>query len=149
MAEGVEEGLGGEAAFMDVTTEVVEAAGGVVWRRPAAGELEVLLVHRPRYDDWTVPKGKLGAGEDHATAALREVEEETGLRCSLGEELPSTFYVDRKGRPKRVRYWAMTPAAGEFTPTDEVDEVRWLPIDMARSLLTYPRDRAVLDALPR
>jgi 8-oxo-dGTP diphosphatase len=78
---------------------------------------------------------------------LREVEEETGLRCTLGEELPSTSYVDRKGRPKRVRYWAMTPAGGEFTPTDEVDEVQWLPVDTAASLLTYPRDRAVLDAL--
>jgi 8-oxo-dGTP pyrophosphatase MutT (NUDIX family) len=132
---------------MDVTAAAVEAAGGVVWRRSPAGELEILLVHRPRYDDWTVPKGKLGAGEDHAGAALREVEEETGLRCTLGEELPSTSYVDRKGRPKRVRYWAMTPAGGEFTPTDEVDEVQWLPVDTAASLLTYPRDRAVLDAL--
>jgi 8-oxo-dGTP pyrophosphatase MutT (NUDIX family) len=132
---------------MDVTAAVVEAAGGVVWRRSPAGELEVLLVHRPRYDDWTVPKGKLGAGEAHAGAALREVEEETGVRCTLGEELPSTSYVDRKGRPKRVRYWSMTPAGGEFTPTDEVDEVRWLPVDAAASLLTYPRDRAVLDAL--
>ena len=128
---------------------VVEAAGGVVWRRSPAGELEVLLVHRPRYDDWTVPKGKLGAGEDHASAALREVEEETGLRCALGEELPSTSYIDRKGRPKRVRYWAMTPAEGDFTPTDEVDEVRWVPLDAAVEQLSYPRDGAVLDALPR
>jgi 8-oxo-dGTP pyrophosphatase MutT (NUDIX family) len=132
---------------MDVTATVVEAAGGVVWRRSPAGELEVLLVHRPRYDDWTVPKGKLGAGEDHAAAALREVEEETGLRCALGEQLPSTSYVDRKGRPKRVRYWAMTPAGGAFTPSDEVDEVRWVSVDAAASMLTYPRDRAVLDAL--
>ena len=134
---------------MDVTATFVEAAGGVVWRRTPAGELEVLLVHRPRYDDWTVPKGKLGAGEDHATAALREVEEETGLRCTLGDELPSTSYVDRKGRPKRVRYWAMKPAGGDFTPTDEVDEVRWLPLDAAASRLSYARDRSVLDALPR
>ncbi|HUR23800.1 MAG TPA: NUDIX hydrolase [Acidimicrobiales bacterium] len=134
---------------MDVTATVVEAAGGVVWRRSTAGDLEVLLVHRPRYDDWTVPKGKLGAGEDHATAALREVAEETGLRCTLGEELPSTSYIDRKGRPKRVRYWSMTPAGGVFTPTDEVDEVRWVPIDAAAAELSYPRDGAVLDALPR
>jgi 8-oxo-dGTP pyrophosphatase MutT (NUDIX family) len=132
---------------VDVTEEVVEAAGGVVWRRSRAGEVEVLLVHRPRYDDWTVPKGKLGAGEDHAAAALREVEEETGLRCTLGDELPSTSYIDRKGRPKRVRYWAMTPGGGDFTPTDEVDEVRWVPVDVAASQLSYPRDRAVLDAL--
>ena len=134
---------------MDVTAAVVEAAGGVVWRRSSAGDLEVLLVHRPRYDDWTVPKGKLDVGETHAAAALREVVEETGLRCTLGEELPSTSYVDRKGRPKRVRYWAMTPAGGDFTPTDEVDDVRWVPIDAAADQLTYPRDRAVLDALNR
>jgi 8-oxo-dGTP pyrophosphatase MutT (NUDIX family) len=133
---------------MDVTAQVVQAAGGVVWRRSPAGEVEVLLVHRPRYDDWTLPKGKLGTGEDHATAAVREVVEETGLRCTLGRELPSAAYVDRKGRPKEVRYWAMTPAAsGQFTPNDEVDEVRWLAVDEAASLLTYPRDRPVLDAL--
>ncbi|MGI8983283.1 MAG: NUDIX hydrolase, partial [Acidimicrobiales bacterium] len=84
---------------MDVTATVVQAAGGVVWRRAPAGTLEVLLVHRPRYDDWTVPKGKLAPGEDHPAAALREVEEETGLRCTLGPELAPTAYVDRKGRP--------------------------------------------------
>jgi len=134
---------------MDVSTGLVEAAGGVVWRRSPAGEVEVLLVHRPRYDDWTVPKGKLHAGEDHATAALREVEEETGLRCALGEQLSETAYVDRKGRPKRVRYWAMTPAGGAFTPTDEVDEVCWLPVDAAAARLTYLRDRAVLHAFAR
>jgi 8-oxo-dGTP diphosphatase len=132
-----------------VTTTPVQAAGGAVWRRSPARGLEVLLVHRPRYDDWTVPKGKLDAGEDHAAAALREVEEETGLRCALGPELASTEYVDRKGRPKQVRYWAMTPAAGEFTPTDEVDDVRWVAVDAAESVLTYQRDREVIDALRR
>lgn len=133
---------------MDVRAAVVQAAGGVVWRRAPAGQVEVLLVHRPRYDDWTVPKGKLAPGEDHATAALREVEEETGLRCTLGAELPSTSYVDRKGRPKEVRYWAMTPAGdGQFSPNDEVDAIRWVPAEEAPSHLTYPRDRAVLDAL--
>ena len=128
-------------------TTVVQAAGGVVWRREAGGDLEVLLVHRPRYDDWTVPKGKLDAGEDHADAARREVQEETGLRCALGPELASTSYRDCKGRPKHVRYWAMTPVAGRFTPTDEVDEVVWLPVEGAKALLTYERDRAVLDGL--
>lgn len=134
---------------MDVTTRRVQAAGGVVWRRSPAGGLEVLLVHRPRYDDWTVPKGKLEAGEDHPAAALREVEEETGLPCTLGPELASTSYVDRKGRPKRVRYWAMTAAGGEFAATDEVDEVRWLPLEEAKSLLSYARDATILDALRR
>ena len=128
-------------------TTLVEAAGGVVWRRSPDGVLEILLVHRPRYDDWTVPKGKLDAGETHADAALREVEEETGLRCTLGGELASTSYRDRRGRPKRVRYWAMTPVGGRFTATDEVDEVRWLPVEEADALLTYPRDREVLAAL--
>lgn len=128
-------------------TKVVEAAGGVVWRRSAEGGLEVLLVHRPRYDDWTVPKGKLETDEDHAGAALREVAEETGLRCALGPELTSTSYRDRRGRPKRVRYWAMVPVGGRFEPTREVDEVRWLPIDTARARLTYSRDLPVLDAL--
>jgi len=130
-------------------TEVVQAAGGVIWRRSPAGELEVLLVHRPRYDDWTVPKGKLEPNEEHAQAALREVEEETGLRCTLGPELASTSYRDRKGRPKQVRYWAMTPAGGTFAPTEEVDEVRWVGVDAARSLLSYERDRPVLAAVER
>ena len=130
-------------------TTVVQAAGGVVWRRSPSGDVEVLLVHRPRYDDWTVPKGKLDTGEDHAAAALREVEEETGLRCRLGPGLGSTSYRDRRDRPKQVRYWAMTPATGRFTPTTEVDEVRWLAVADARALLTYERDLPVLDALVR
>jgi 8-oxo-dGTP pyrophosphatase MutT (NUDIX family) len=149
MAQGVEAGVRPEAALMDVSATTVQAAGGAVWRRSPAGVFEVLLVHRPRYDDWTVPKGKLERGEDHAGAALREVQEETGLRCTLGAELTSIAYVDRKGRPKQVRYWAMTPAGGEFTPTDEVDEVRWVAVEEAGSLLSYERDTAVLDALRR
>ena len=128
-------------------TAVVQAAGGVVWRRDPTGDLEILIVHRPRYDDWTVPKGKLDPGEDHATAALREVAEETGLRCSLGPELASTSYRDRRDRPKQVRYWAMTPVDGEFTPTDEVDEALWVAVDDAPSLLSYLRDLPVLAAL--
>jgi 8-oxo-dGTP pyrophosphatase MutT (NUDIX family) len=130
-------------------TTVVQAAGGVVWRRSPDGELEVLLVHRPRYDDWTVPKGKLDEHETHAEAARREVAEETGLRCELGPELASTSYRDRRDRPKHVRYWAMTPTGGEFTPSDEVDEIRWLPLEHARSVLTYERDEALLEALRR
>ncbi|HEV3497437.1 MAG TPA: NUDIX hydrolase [Actinomycetes bacterium] len=132
---------------MAVTAVMVEAAGGVIWRRSPEGDLEVLLVHRPRYDDWTVPKGKLDAGEGHAEAARREVEEETGLRCELGPELASTSYRDHKGRPKHVRYWAMTPVSGRFRPTGEVDEVVWLAVDEAKAILSYDRDRPVLDAL--
>ena len=126
---------------------VIEAAGGVVWRRGSKGGLKVLLVHRERYDDWSFPKGKLDPGETHRHAALREVEEETGLRCKTGEELPETRYEDRKGRPKRVRYWTMQVVDGSFTPNAEVDEVRWLSLAEARDLLTYAHDVEVLDGL--
>jgi 8-oxo-dGTP diphosphatase len=124
---------------------MIEAAGGVVWRRSTKRGLEVLLIHRDRYDDWTFPKGKLDADETHRHAALREVEEETGLRCTLGDELPEVRYEDRKGRPKRVRYWTMQPTGGSFEPNDEVDEVRWLDLDAAAATLTYAHDLVVLD----
>ena len=124
----------------------MQAAGGAVWRRVDDG-LEVLLVHRPREDDWSLPKGKLNDAEDHRAAALREVEEETGLRCALGVELPATAYRDRHGRPKVVRYWAMTPIEGRFTPSREVDRVRWVPASEVGSVLTYERDRDVVAAL--
>lgn len=127
---------------------MIEAAGGVVWKVTAKGVVRVLLVHRPRYDDWSFPKGKLDPGESHRQAARREVEEETGLRCRIGDELPEARYADRKGRPKRVRYWSMEPVEGEFVANDEVDEVRWLPVDEAAELLSYPHDRTVLAALP-
>jgi 8-oxo-dGTP diphosphatase len=117
----------------------VRAAGGVVRR-----DGHVLVVHRPRYDDWTLPKGKLDPGESDEQAALREVEEETGLRCRLGRELPSIRYEDRHSRAKQVRYWEMEPESGEFVPNDEVDEVRWLPPADALALMTYDRDRDVL-----
>src|SRR5687768_1301416 len=110
---------------------MIEAAGGVVWKVTSKGVVKVLLIHRPRYDDWSFPKGKLDPGETHRHAALREVEEETGLRCRTGSELPEARYPDRKERAKRVRYWSMGAIGGEFAPNDEVDEVRWLPIDEA------------------
>lgn len=133
--------------MLPTVMQVIEAAGGVVWRRGAKGAVEVLLVHRPRYDDWTLPKGKLDPGENHRRAALREVEEETGLRCRAQAELRSVRYVDRKGRDKRVRYWAMAVVDGSFTPNVEVDEVRWVPTKLARSLLTYDRDADVVAEL--
>jgi len=130
----------------------IEAAGGVVRRDDG----RVLLVHRPRYDDWTLPKGKLDPGETFEQAALREVREETGLRCTLVRELAATEYRDNKGRPKLVCYWLMeidrreapppfaTPQGGEFEPNDEVDDVRWVALGDAAGLLSYDRDREVL-----
>jgi 8-oxo-dGTP diphosphatase len=126
---------------------VIEAAGGAVWRRTSKGALKVLLVHRPDYDDWTLPKGKLESGETAKAAALREVEEETGLRCELEVELPSVRYADRKGRAKRVRYWAMRPIDGTFEPNHEVDEVRWAHVADAIALLSYEHDEIVVEAL--
>jgi 8-oxo-dGTP diphosphatase len=126
----------------------VRAAGGVVWRRRDGSPTEILLVHRPRYDDWSLPKGKADPGEGDADTALREVEEETGLTCRLGQELPSTAYHDNKGRPKTVRYWAMEPVSGEggFTPNAEIDEIRWLPAPEAVKLLSYDHDRPIVQA---
>ena len=121
----------------------VKAAGGVLWRRSGDG-LEVAVVHRPRYDDWSLPKGKLDAGESFEDAALREVEEETGMRCRLGREIGETHYQDRKGRPKVVRYWAMDECQGEFRANEEVDELRWVSIDAALELLDYDFDRELV-----
>jgi 8-oxo-dGTP diphosphatase len=128
---------------IDPEAAQVKASGGVVCRRGADG-LEVALVHRPRYDDWSFPKGKLDPGESWEGAALREVEEEIGLRCRLGDELPPTAYRDNKGRDKVVRYWLMEPLDGEFEPSDEVDEVRWLAPADAGDLLSYEHDRELL-----
>lgn len=108
---------------------------------------EVLLVHRPRYADWTFPKGKCGEDESDEACALREVEEETGLRCRLGRELGSTSYTDGRGRPKVVRYWLMEPLGGEFAANAEVDAVRWVDAETARGLLSYGRDAPVLQEL--
>jgi 8-oxo-dGTP diphosphatase len=120
---------------------VIRAAGGIVVR-----DGRVLLVHRPKYDDWTFPKGKAQDGESDEETALREVEEETGLRCELERELPSSTYTDSQGRPKTVRYWLMRPVEGEFAPTNEVDDIAWLSPDEAERGLSYERDRVVLRA---
>lgn len=132
---------------MALSDETVRAAGGIVVRHLDPAEPEVLLVHRPRYDDWTFPKGKAHPGESDEACALREVEEETGLRCTIERELSSTRYLDQKGRPKLVRYYRMRPLSSTFAPHDEVDEIRWLPLGQARALLSYEHDRRLIDEL--
>ena len=123
----------------------VLAAGGLVVRKDG----RVAVIHRPRYDDWSLPKGKLDAGESFEEGALREVEEETGIRGRIVGELETVSYLDRKGRDKLVRWYRMevdgTPA--EFAPNDEVDELRWLTPDAALALLSYDHDRALLQTL--
>ncbi len=127
-------------------TEVVQAAGGMVVRRHN-GSLEVVLVHRPAQQDWSVPKGKLEEGETYELAALREVREETGMSCRLLRFIGHTDYVDRKGRPKAVAYWVMAAVGGFFTPNTEVDELRWLSPEHAGGQLSYPRDRELAAVL--
>ena len=124
-------------------TDRVRAAGGVVLN----GDGEIAVVYRPKYEDWTLPKGKLEPGESWEDAAVREVREETGFLCELGDELGSVEYTDRHGRPKTVRYWRMEVREGEFEPNDEVSELRWLAPDEAASQLSFDRDREILARL--
>jgi len=126
-------------------TKTVRAAGGVVVRRGDGGVVEILLVHRPAYDDWSFPKGKCEDGESEEEAAVREVEEETSLRCRLERELATTSYRDGRGRPKTVRYWLMTPLGGHPTAANEVDDAVFVAVDEARGRLTYARDRELVD----
>jgi 8-oxo-dGTP diphosphatase len=127
----------------------VRAAGVVLWRRsPYDTGIEIALIHRPRYDDWSLPKGKLKRGEEFAAAARRETREETGMECVLGAPLPATRYLV-EGRPKEVRYWAAEAGAGAFAVNDEVDRLVWLPPTAARHRLTHDRDRPLVDALLR
>jgi 8-oxo-(d)GTP phosphatase len=132
-----------------VTSSLIRAAGGVLWRpgAEATGDVEVCLIHRPRYDDWTLPKGKLSPGETELEGAVREVFEETGYRVRLGRSLGEVSYLKSSGdeeRPKVVRYWTMEATGGGFGPTPEVDELAWMsPVD-AREKLTFDRDRDVL-----
>jgi 8-oxo-dGTP diphosphatase len=125
--------------------EPVRAAGGLVLRLGEDGTSEILVVHRPAYDDWSFPKGKLEPGETEEDAAVREVEEETGLRCRLEREVATTRYRDGSGRPKTVRYWLMTPVGGVLTPLHEVDDARFVHMTEAAALLTYERDRDLLE----
>ncbi|CAB4951598.1 unannotated protein [freshwater metagenome] len=117
----------------------VHAAGGVIVRDGL-----IAVVHRPYREDWSLPKGKLDAGETFEVAALREIREETGYEVELGEELTEVRYEDHKGRPKLVRYWLMSIVSGDFTVNDEVDELRWLAPNDAIALLTYENDHDVV-----
>ena len=126
---------------------IVRAAGGLVWRTGAGG-IEVVIVHRPAYDDWSFPKGKLDDRESELQAALREVEEEIGVRCAIGRDLGTISYIDGRGRPKIVRYWEMTFADGrELRPANEVDEAQWVTLADAAGLLTYEHDRGMLERM--
>ena len=125
----------------------VFAAGGVLWRDAEGGAVEVAVIHRPAYDDWSFPKGKRHKGETDETCASREVAEETGYTAETGVELSPTAYRDPKGRWKQVRYWSMRAGPGAFHPSREVDELRWLPLDRAAGLLTHEHDRRLLDDL--
>lgn len=121
----------------------IKAAGGVIVRSSDQGP-KILLVHRPRYNDWSFPKGKLDPDEKFKHAALREVLEETGFECKLHKpRLPSLMYRDRNGRSKEVRYWLMTVLSGTFTPNDEVDLIAWMSVDNIAERLTYTKDRTV------
>ena len=122
---------------------LVPAAGGLLWRPGPDGGPEIGVVHRPRYDDWSLPKGKLDRGEHALTAAVREVGEETGLRVRVGRRSLRTTYPVPEGT-KRVDYWVMQAVAGDFTPNDEVDELRWLPAAEAVRLCSHDHDRAVI-----
>jgi len=123
---------------------LVRAAGGVVCRPGPVGLVEVAVIHRPAQDDWSLPKGKLETGETAEQAAVREVEEETGLRVRIVRPMGCTAYVDRRGRDKVVCYWVMWAEGGRFTPNDEVDQLRWLTVEEALELLSYSADRALL-----
>jgi len=120
---------------------VIRAAGGVVLR-----DGHILLVHRPRYDDWSLPKGKCKKREDDEACALREVEEETGLRCEIERPIGESRYRALAG-PKVVQWFLMRCSEGSFEPSDEVDQAVWVPLDEAVGLLTYERDVSVLAEL--
>ena len=128
----------------------IAAAGGVLVATDGDGRPMVAVIHRPKYMDWSLPKGKLEEGEGWQDAALREVEEETGYRARAIDELDRVSYLDRKARRKLVRYWLMEPIDGQFEPHGEVDELRWVSVGEADRLLTYEHDKEIVhEALRR
>lgn len=120
----------------------IRAAGGIVWRRGEA-KVEIAVVHRPRYDDWSLPKGKADGDETRLETAVREVREELGATVAVQRRI-GHFRYDAGGTPKRVTYWVMRLHSNDFVPGDEVDDVQWLPVKKARGLLSYDLDRSVL-----
>lgn len=127
---------------------VIKAAGGVVCREGSSGETEIVVVHRPAYDDWTLPKGKVDPDETPEECALREVKEETGFRCDLKRPVGCTAYVDKRGRNKVACYWVMEVISGRFRPGGEVDRMVWMTVPDAIKRLTYERDKALIAQQP-
>lgn len=140
-----------EGPFTDPrVTANIHAAGAVLWRPGTNGGIEIAVVHRPRYGDWSLPKGKLDPGETPLLAAVREVHEETGLACRLGRYLGSVTYpIPGHRKLKRVDYWAASATDGEFHADSEVDELRWYPLDRVMDALSYPMDRQVVRTFAR
>ena len=130
-----------------MASRVIAAAGGIVWRKASTGGIEVLLVHRPRYDDWTFPKGKADEGEPLPVTAVREIAEETGYRVRLVHPLPEVTYRVRGGL-KQVAYWIcrLVEDDSAFRPNREVDKLRWVAPREARKRLTYAHDRTLLES---
>jgi len=131
--------------ILEVTdVNVIRAAGGVVCRSNGSGKTQIVVVHRPGYDDWTLPKGKVDPDETAEECALREVREETGYKCELGRPLGCTAYVDRRGRNKVACYWVMHVISGRFRAGGEVDRMVWMSVADAIKRLTYTRDKTLL-----
>jgi 8-oxo-dGTP pyrophosphatase MutT (NUDIX family) len=131
--------------ILEVTSvSAIRAAGGVICRTGASDETEIAVIHRPAYDDWTLPKGKVEPNESPEDCALREVREETGFKCELVRPLGCTAYVDRRGRDKVACYWVMEVRGGRFRPGIEVDKLVWLPVAQAVKRLSYGRDKTLV-----
>ncbi|MXW41977.1 MAG: NUDIX hydrolase [Acidimicrobiia bacterium] len=130
-------------------TAVILGGGGFITRQffgdLSSNTLEVLMVHRPKHQDWSLPAGKLDRGEDLAECALREVHEETGYVCELGRELGSVDYLDQRGRMHQVHYWEMDVVDGSFAPNSEVDHIMWVPLEEASDYFSNPRDVQILN----
>jgi 8-oxo-dGTP diphosphatase len=129
----------------DAPSDLIRAAGGIVIRYAAGSRVEFACVYRATRGDWTFPKGKMDEGETFEECARREVFEETGLECEVLRFVGTTSYVHRKGRPKIVAYYLMEMVGGEFTANEEVDELRWVPLEHVRERLTWDRDQELYD----